>query len=319
MSVMKKEYDLTGVRAVLFNGTVGMRRTIRDVLHGIGFQAIEDFGDLDDARRNIPDLMPDLLILDLDHDREGVCNIVREIRQGALGGNPFPVIIMHTWQPMGGTIGSAMSAGADDIIGMPISVRLLSERIENMILNRKDFVVTASYIGPDRRASQRSSSADALGTFAVPNGLRHKATGDASAAVSDEFIRGTNQTIVEHRLQRLTNQLNGFAADLETASVTNDAVITLPKDQLEKLSELLDQITDHLEAQGTANLLELAFSMRGVMAHILESSDPTPRQLRLLTLHGQAVAATLRDDANSGDLVLNALNQASDVIECRAS
>ncbi|MEE9300614.1 MAG: hypothetical protein V3V17_05765 [Alphaproteobacteria bacterium] len=316
---MKQEYDLTGVRAVLFNGTVGMRRTIRDVLHGIGFQAIEDFGDLNNARRRIPDLMPDLLILDLDHDRDGVCKIVREIRQGLLGGNPFPVIIVHTWQPMGGTIGSAMTAGADDIIGMPISVQLLSERIENMIFNRKDFVVTASYVGPDRRVSQRSSAEDAIGSFAVPNGLRHKATGDASAAVSDEFIRGTNQTIAEHRLQRLTTQINELTIGLETANATSDAVVTLPKDQLEKLSGLLGQITGHLEAQGTANMLELAFSMRGVMTHLLESSNPTPRQLKLLTLHGQAVAATLRDDANAGDFVLNALNQASDTIERQAS
>ena len=315
---MKQEYDFTGVRAMLFNGTVGMRRTIRDVLHGIGFQAIEDFGDLNNARRRIPDLMPDLLILDLDHDREGVCNIVRKIRQGLLGGNPFPVIIMHTWQPLGETIGSAMNAGADDIIGMPISVRLLSERIENMIFNRKDFVVTTSYVGPDRRVNERSS-AGAISSFAVPNGLRHKATGDASAAVSDEFIRGTNQTIAEHRLQRLTTQINELTTGLETANATSGAVVTLPKDQLEQLSGLLGQITGHLEAQGTANMLELAFSMRGVMTHLLESSNPTPRQLKLLTLHGQAVAATLRDDANAGEFVLNALNQASDMIERQAS
>ncbi|MCZ6722160.1 MAG: hypothetical protein O7A65_11550, partial [Proteobacteria bacterium] len=134
-----------------------------------------------------------------------------------------------------------------------------------------------------------------------------------------EFIRGTNQTIAEHRLQRLTTQINELTIGLETANATSDAVVTLPKDQLEKLSGLLGQITGHLEAQGTANMLELAFSMRGVMTHLLESSNPTPRQLKLLTLHGQAVAATLRDDANAGDFVLNALNQASDTIERQAS
>ncbi len=314
---MEKVYKLAGVKVVLYDGMLSMRHMIGEMLHSIGFQSVCDFGDLDDARKEIPEMEPDLLILDLDHGRDAVCAAIRDIRHGLLGANPFPVVIVYTWQLIGGTVGCAMEAGADDIVGLPLSIQLIREQIENMIRNRKVFVVATGYVGPDRRCGFRLSG-DVFGRFAVPNGLRHKATGDPTAAASEDAIRRATQTICEHRLHRLTDRVNALASTLESQAQSRDT-IELPRDVIDELSELLKLITGHLEAQGTANLVELAFSMRGVMADVVAAPSPSMGQLELLKLHGQAVAATLQDRKNAGKLVLAALGQTTQMVNRKAS
>ncbi len=65
----------------------------------------------------------------------------------------------------------------------------MRQRVVNQIENRKEFIATDDYVGPDRRAENRDLSEDDLASIKVPNSLRHAATGDESAAPSEERVR----------------------------------------------------------------------------------------------------------------------------------
>lgn len=56
-----------------------------------------------------------------------------------------------TWGPPPELIREIVDAGADDILLHPTSRNLLKERIDTLTLDREPFVVSARYIGPDRR------------------------------------------------------------------------------------------------------------------------------------------------------------------------
>ena len=113
---------------------------------------------------------------------------MHEIRNDKLGRDPFLVISIVTWRADKALIQAFLKAGADDVIVMPASVSFASERVENLIDSRREFVVITGYLGPDRRSKSRITN-DELGTFAVPNGLRYKTTGDESAKPSAASLR----------------------------------------------------------------------------------------------------------------------------------
>ena len=96
--------------------------------------------------------------------------------------NPFLVINVITWKPSDDVIRTLVNAGADDIIVMPISIGAVASRVDNIIQNRKKFVATPRYVGPDRRQPGRENDSELAG-FDVPNGVRYKATGDELSKV----------------------------------------------------------------------------------------------------------------------------------------
>ncbi len=60
--------------------------------------------------------------------------------------------------------------------------------------------------------------------------------------------------------------------------------------------------TDH-------NLRQLITSMNGIMAGITETPSPTCRQVEVLHLHAQAIAATIRSDDDATDRVVMAFGE----------
>ncbi len=145
-------HNLDDVEIVLFAPAPAMRRTIREALNRIGCRGIRDYLEIEQAREAIVTYNPDLLICDLDRDQETICSIIDDIRHGNIGSNPFMVIMLLTCDPKVNAVNFAMQTGVDDIVTMPISVRLLEQRIDKMIHNRKRFVATEDYVGPERRA-----------------------------------------------------------------------------------------------------------------------------------------------------------------------
>ncbi len=136
------DYNFDEVETVLFAPAPATRRTVREALNSVGFRGIRDYLDIEQARDAVVTYNPDLLICDLDQDQNAVCSIIADIRHGKIGSNPFTIIMLLTWNPEVNAVNFAMQTGVDDIIMMPISVRLLEQRIDKMIRNRKRFVAT---------------------------------------------------------------------------------------------------------------------------------------------------------------------------------
>ena len=96
---LTKKYAFEEATVVLFNPVSQMRSTLRDAMLVQGFRNILDYSDLQRTRQAIIESSPDLIMLDLDREKEEVCNLVREIRHSSISDDPFAVIIALSWHP----------------------------------------------------------------------------------------------------------------------------------------------------------------------------------------------------------------------------
>ena len=111
-----------------------------------------------------------------------------------------------TWNADGEVIKKAVDCGADYILAAPFAPADVFKRVRILINDRKPFIVTSDYIGPDRRRDLgRGDSSIPL--IDVPNTLRTKANGEVvdltelSAAVNDAMSEINDQRLVRHSYQ----------------------------------------------------------------------------------------------------------------------
>ncbi len=309
MQHLDKKYAFDQVTVLLFNPVAQMRATLRDAMLVQGFRNIIDYGDLERTRAAIIERSPDLILLDLDRERVEVCKLVREIRHSNLCADPFVVIIALSWNPSIEAVNNSLEAGVDDIIMMPISIKLISDRIDVLIRNRKDFVVTSTYVGPDRRGPAHTRpDALGLGTIRVPNNLRFKATGDVQAAASDDAVVAVKAEINNHRLNRYAQRIVWLADETLKLKALGREVPAASGKRLDEIASLVDSLALELESLGQVELLEICDSMVRVVENI--RGTPTTRFYELLKVHAFAVTATLLDREGAADLVIDALNNA---------
>ncbi len=311
-----EKLPLEKVTVVLFNPAGPMRATLRDALLSVGFRNIHDFASIERTRQAIADHGPDVLFLDLDSDKDGVCRLSREIRKGGLHRDPYAIIIALSWQPYRGRINSSMEAGIDDLITMPLSLQLIRDRIMNLIQNRKPFIVTPSYIGPDRRSSGDRVSDDMIGTIAVPNGLRFKATGDMDAEPRRDVIREIQERIQTHRIGRHAQKIiwlidrTGDPQGVGRLRHGRDGIGL--RQCLDEISNLLDVLERACAALDLESLEALCHSMRRLHGHLRKSH--TPRMMELMRLHAHAFIAALMDHEGAAEIVIEALNEATGLL-----
>lgn len=136
------------------------------------------------CRRSIDDVVAALTLggidlLQIDRELPGGDSIAltRRIRFGEVGKNPFLPIILTTWRLDIEAINAALEAGADDIVGHPISAAIISRRTRRLATARKLFVAGNSYIGPERPVMP-TDMVEAQ-RFEPPNTLKALASGDA--------------------------------------------------------------------------------------------------------------------------------------------
>ena len=143
------ELKFDKVRVVLLDQNMSMRRLIRSSLNSIGFSSIAECRDADDLVAMIRTNDPDLIMVDIDGETERMCEIVRAIRNGNLGENPFVIVIALTWHPEREVINLTLTAGTDDVVTKPVSASVLRERVSNLARNRREFVSPKPILAPN--------------------------------------------------------------------------------------------------------------------------------------------------------------------------
>jgi DNA-binding response OmpR family regulator len=257
----------------------------------------------------------DMLVLEAKEHLEAVREHIQDIRHGRLGSNPFLVINVITWKPSDDVIRTFIDAGADDIIVMPISIGAVMSRVDNIIENRKKFIATSGYLGPDRRHLNREDDSD-LASFEVPNGVRFKATGDESAKVDLEKIERANAIVGEHRLRRTTLQFSSFATDMERL-INENPDRDIPMSDLSEMSDLGRYIARHTETDSRPEIRELVESLQNVMDETIVDGRSEANLFALLRVHGEALLALLRGEDEAADLVVRAVLTASEIVDAR--
>lgn len=133
-----------------------------------------------------------------------IAELFRGIRNGEIGSNPFLALDVITRYPQSPVLETMVDAGADDILPYRWPQRYVSERLVHLALRRKKFVVTSSYVGPDRRRAPRPEGAGhSEPLFDVPNPVKAKAIDQITTKELAGQVEVARDQIMAERMMRL--------------------------------------------------------------------------------------------------------------------
>lgn len=309
--------DLAGVQVLLHDAKINIRRVMKYALTELGFRQFLECRDMSDLQLQCRIFSPDLLILDIDEEAEDIARLMSDIRHHSLAVDPFVVAIATTWYADHKGVRAALNAGFDDILMKPISVEILNQRILNLIHNRRDFVATRSYVGPERRGVARiGTHSGQLQQIRVPNSLRYKATGDADALVDDDTVERAFSAILLQKVQRAALELTDAAAELQAlAGAGEEAAVAA---QLANAHELVVELSRQVEGSGLPGLGDIADSLERLVEVMRQSNRPRRDQIEIFLLHSKALSAGLIENGGDAEILARALKQAVKISDMRA-
>ncbi len=254
-------------RVVVVDPQLYVRKLVQDALRAIGFSHVEGCAGVDRLVELLDVASPDLILIDIDEEHEKACQTLQSIRKNQLGRDPFVVVVALTWHPDPDTVAAALNAGADDLVAKPVSAQILKERVIRQIVSRKKFVVSANYMGPDRRLPDRAPSSEDLPGIDVPNNLRFKAIGDRMARADDTAIADAMRALHIQKLFRLTRKL-AMLADAMLSAARQEADGSATLDGLDGVAAALERIEVLVAMLGLGDLAEPVTAVRAAYGAI---------------------------------------------------
>ena len=290
MPIVKKAFE--HVAMVLCDPRHDHRRTLRTALVAEGFRSIKDISELEVMRDITEKTVPDLIVIDLDLPDGSTSEFINDVRSGNLGMNPFIPIIAVNWDANMESVKPAVDAGVDDLLAAPLSVKALLGRIEGLVKNRKPFVVTSDYIGPDRRRGGRHEASSEIPLFHVPNTLRDKAAGRrVDMTELQTAINSVMFEINEQRLVRNSYQIS-FLVNLIVKAIKEGAVNREVEEHIRRLAEIANECGLRLKDSSFEHVGELCHTLIEVTTSIShDPQSPNSRDVQLLPKLSQAILA----------------------------
>ncbi|NKB19744.1 MAG: response regulator [Alphaproteobacteria bacterium] len=274
--------------------------SLRQTLADLEFREIRTASSNADILKALETRPPELMITEFDLPDGDIHETINDIRHHRVGANPFMSIIVTTWQPSEALVHQVLDAGADDLLVQPASRGQLAKRIETLVFNRKPFVVTSNYIGPDRRNSARPGTQKIEG-LDVPNILQSKVMGGDESAASqnaldaaiakvnlDKIIRNgahigylTKQILSAYEQKNVDGPLVGHLRGL--ISTGEDSIRRIRGTKYELIKTLFQTIIT------VGQRLELAFN------------SPEGKDLQLLPELAMSIRLALKDGGATGN------------------
>ncbi|MBI1235265.1 MAG: response regulator [Alphaproteobacteria bacterium] len=277
------EMDLQRAAVLLFDPVHVNLRTTRYALNEIGFKSIEACSAIEEFQRQLRENNWDLIVAECSSPKVDVLKLVRMIRRGEATPNPYAVIALTSWTRDGGHVRNAIESGADDVIVRPFSTQFAEDRIRTMIRNRKAFVVTSDYVGPDRRSGERAAAVK--DSLIVPNTLQAKADGNEDQLrEAYQGIREAKKQIESERIRRLAMRVV-VTAELQFDSKAGPAKVFDPADMMRTARELRDQ----LEQGGRYEAVQVA---EALIDHVRNFRNPEERNVKNFRLAKELAIGT---------------------------
>ena len=306
----KQEESFADASVLLIDPDKGSRDTIKTILHDRGFHKFR-FGQTNaELAKEITKEHTDVLITETDLPDGDPCELIAAIRHNGVGNNPFLPIIVTTWQPTPEIVRKIVDSGSDDLVIKPVSVGGLVSRVENLIHNRKQFVVTSDYIGPDRHDTPGRTD-DKSELLEVPNALKTVVTGLPEESAAQAEIHAMIAEINVQKLERYAVDI----VSLVTILVPKVKERKFDDDAVKLLERLLDIAGDaHRRMEGTkySHVSQLSDTLAKVAANLISHKDKAAeKDIRLLRPLSQAIQAGF----DSSDLTAAAARAISNTID----
>ncbi|WP_376960629.1 response regulator [Azospirillum sp. A26] len=241
------DYDFSQVDAAIIDSQLNTARVFRDVLIRLGFRRVELFDSVKAAAGLLGSVMPDLVLVDADGEDSEAFQFIRALRNEPTAPNPFACVIVTTWAPTPALLTRVTNAGGDDLLMKPVSPKQVRDRIVSLIESRKGFVVTADYIGPDRRKSPREGAQ--VPVLDAPNTLRLKATGQWTQSGARMLLNEAVATVTTQKRLRASIQV-AFLVEFALAGLARPAPDRMSIDHVGRIGGFLDDLLRRLGDDG---------------------------------------------------------------------
>lgn len=280
------------VKIVLAEGSTLVRHGLRNALVSEGYRDVQVVTQLAVVQTVLSGGSPDLLIIDGHMPDGDTISLVRDIRNGAIGRNPFLPIILMTWESDRGRVGRAVNSGVDLILVKPVAPADLLARIDGVAFDRKPFLARGSYIGPDRRAQ---ADDDGPERFHVPNTLRDRLEGrKVDPAALSKQVDLAMQEISSARIENAVFKLADVVDDI-CEDYANDSLTGSLEDALHRIKRTVEQV----QAHGTAEIQRMCGLLMKAVSRMSEKPEEVDcKQMELLRPLSQSILLAVRPDAD---------------------
>lgn len=197
------------------NGMI--RQAIRIGLNNLGIRDIAEANGLVAAHKSLAEGGYDAVVMNTELEGHDTTFMMREIRLGKLGPDPFLVSILLQSAPDHSKLKQAVDSGTDDLLLIPFAPDQVSTRLDALRTRRKQFVVTHDYLGPDRRKTNRPGGGSPVVTISPPNPLASRAAGIPPDRY-ERLVRQARDALGAERIKRLAVGLEWECRNLLTAS-----------------------------------------------------------------------------------------------------
>lgn len=307
--------SLDQAKVLQFDSQADSRAMLQSTLNEIGFRKIESCENIGQFESKLDSMKPDLVFVDIDTDREAACTTIKGVRNQEIGSLPFVVVVAMTRKPELDAVKAALGVGADDMVVKPVTAKALTQRVVNQIENRKEFIATDDYVGPDRRADDRELTDDDLAAIEVPNSLRHKATGDESAALSEDRIKDTMRNLSAQKFVHLSAKIGRIAAQQRDLLASNAASAD-HETAVKEITAALAEIDEIATEQAFKSVGQVVASTRRALDEIKsDGGGVNPRHFELLQVHGGSIGVVLKESDESAGILVTQLEKAVSAVK----
>ena len=179
------------VKAAVFVAADPIRKSIVEALESQGFRDVLEATTVAGFTAILKDANLDFIITTTRLESQFTGGLIRDLRLGLFDSSPFPIVFALLPHADEEHVRAVINSGVDDLLLLPLAADALIKRIKLFTQDRRPFVVTYDYIGPDRRQNTRPNENKAL-VLKVPNPVRSRVVG-----VDDEGIEhAINDAIV---------------------------------------------------------------------------------------------------------------------------
>jgi CheY-like chemotaxis protein len=142
-------YDL--LKILLVDDNQYMRLLLAEILRAIGVTHIYEAKDGAEGLKMMRDHPIDVVMTDLSMQPMDGIEFVKLLRNSPESPNRMAPVVMITGHSTYIRVNEARDAGVTEFMAKPITARGVVERLHQAIDNKRQFIRTPTYFGPDRR------------------------------------------------------------------------------------------------------------------------------------------------------------------------